>query len=78
MAKARSGIAAKVTGDVIHRYAAVRALWFVVNNDPDHSVQDLAAEFYFAVGSLLEGIPIEQVPLHRIDRKQVLQYMKEG
>jgi hypothetical protein len=78
MAKARSGISTKVIGDVIHRFTAVKALWFVVNNDPEYSVQDLAPEFYFAVGSLLEGIPIEQVSLYKINKERVLQYIKEG
>jgi hypothetical protein len=74
----RSGLASKVTGDVIRRFVGVKALWFAVNNDPEHSLQDLAVEFYSAVGQLLEGISVEQVELHKISRERVLRHIKEG
>lgn len=74
----RSGLALKVTGDVIRRLVGVRALWFAVHNDPERSVQDLAVEFFFAVGQLLEGVPLEQVQMNKISRERVLQHVKEG
>lgn len=75
--KPRTGLAAKVTGDVIRRHAGVRALWLAVQNEPEISVQDVAVEFYFAVGELLEGKPLDEVVLRKIDRRRVMQHIKE-
>ena len=73
-----SGLSLKVTGDVVRRLANIRQLWFAVNNDPEWSVKDVAAEFFFAVGELLEGKSIEQLDLQRIDKANVLRHLKEG
>ena len=75
--KARTGLASKVTGDVIRRHGAIRALWLAVQNDPERTVQDAAAEFYYAVGELLEGKPLDKIELRKIDRRRVVQHIKE-
>lgn len=74
----RSGLSLKVTGDIVRRLSAVRALWLAVHNDPDSSVQDLAGEFYFAVGQLLEGRALEQIEFQKINRTRVLEHDREG
>jgi hypothetical protein len=75
--KPRSGLATKVTGDVIRRHGGVRALWLAVQNDPELSVHDAAVEFYYAVGELLEGKTLEEIELRKIDRRRVVQHIKE-
>lgn len=77
-AKARTGLSTKVTGDVIKRHGGVRALWLAVQNDPEHSVQDTAVEFYYAVGELLEGKSLNEIELRKIDRRRVMQHIKES
>jgi hypothetical protein len=77
-AKARTGLATKVTGDVIKRHGGVRALWLAIQNDPEHSVQDTAVEFYYAVGELLEGKSLNEIELRKIDRRRVMQHIKES
>lgn len=73
----RSGVATRVAGDVASRLRDVRALWFAVQNDPNRSVADLAAEFYFAVGEILEGRDIHHVTLRLIDRERAAQHAEE-
>jgi hypothetical protein len=73
-----SGLSLKVTGDVVHRLASIRALWFAVYNDPDTSVHDVAAEFYSAVGQLLEGRSLEQMDFQFINKDRVLEHVREG
>lgn len=55
----------------------VRALWFAVNNDPGHMVAELSAEFYFAVGQVIEGRGLDALELHQINRERVAQHAKE-
>jgi len=74
----RSGLSLKVTGDIIRRLSCVRALWLAVYNDPDSSVQDLAVEFYHAIGQLLEGRSLEQMEFQKINKEHVLEHVQEG
>lgn len=73
----RAGVVARVAGDVTGRLRDIRALWFAVNNDPKYSVTDLAPEFFYAVGEVLEGRPIRSVNLRKIDRDRVAQHAEE-
>ncbi len=75
--RARSGVVARVAGDVTARLREIRALWLAVNNDPNHSVADLAPEFYYAVGEVLEGRSIDTLALRKIDRERVKQHAEE-
>lgn len=67
----------RATADVAGRLRDIRALWFAVHNDPKHSVADLAAEYYYAVGEVLEGRPLRTLNLRKIDRERVLQHAEE-
>lgn len=73
-----SGLSLKVTGDVVHRLAAIRALWLAVYNDPDTSVHDVSGEFFSAVGKLLEGRSLEQIEFQLINKRRVLEHVEEG
>lgn len=74
----RNGLSTKVSGEVIRRLAYVRALWLTIHNTPNLTVEDVAMEFFYAVGELLEGKTLAQIEFRKIDRKRVLQHLKEG
>jgi hypothetical protein len=73
----RNGVSTRVAQDMAARLHRVRALWFAVQNDPKKSVEDVAAEFYFAVGELLEGRALKQLQLRHIDRDRALAHAEE-
>jgi hypothetical protein len=73
----RSGVSVRVANDVAGRLRDIRALWFAVQNDPNKSVTDVAAEFYFAVGEVLEGRTLLSLTLRNIDRERVIAHAKE-
>lgn len=73
----RNGISTRVAQDMAARLHRIRALWFAVQNDPSKSVEDVAAEFYFATGELLEGRSIRQLSLRNIDRARVTAHAEE-
>lgn len=73
----RSGATTRAAADVAGRLRDIRALWFAVQNDPKYSVTDLSAEFYFAVGEVLEGRAVRALNLRRIDRDRVAQHAEE-
>lgn len=86
MARGRTGpssrtareIVRNLSDDTLRKLATIRALWFAVQNEPDKSVQDLASEFYFAVGGVLEGKALDELELVQIDPKRAVPFMKEG
>lgn len=55
----------------------VRALWLAVHNDPKRSVADLSSEFYFAVGEIMEGRSLHDLPLRNIDRARVVAHAED-
>lgn len=73
----RSGVSARIIGDVTGRLRDIRAIWFAVQNDPVHSVADVAAEFYFAVGEILEGRAATTLNLRKIDKERVRQHAED-
>jgi hypothetical protein len=73
----RNGVSSRVAQDAAGRLARVRALWFAVQNDPKATVENVSAEFYFAVGELLEGKSIEAITLRMIDRERVRTHAEE-
>lgn len=73
----RSGVSTRVVGDIAGRLRDIRALWYAVNNDPHKSVEDLASEFYFAVGDIFEGHTLQSLALEEIDRERVLAHVEE-
>jgi hypothetical protein len=71
------GLSPTDVGERLFRLHNVKSLWFAVQNDPDVSVQDVAVEFFLAVGKVLEGKRLESLELRRIDKARVLQHAKE-
>jgi hypothetical protein len=77
-ANATPGASQKVTSEITGRLREIRALWFGVHNDPKHSISDLAEEFYFKVGELLEGKTLKQLTYHGIDKERVLEHVEDS
>ena len=73
----RNGVSSRVAQDAAGRLARVRALWSAVQNDPKTTVENVSAEFYFAVGELLEGKSLESITLRAIDRERVIAHAEE-
>lgn len=73
----RSGVSVRVANDVAGRMRDIRALWHAVHNDPHKTVEELSAEFYFAVGDILEGRTLQSLTLHKIDRARVTAHAEE-
>lgn len=69
---------ANVTNDVARRVVYIRALYLAVFNDPDVALQDVAVEFYGAVGEVLEGKTPKQIEFNKIRRDKVLALLKDG
>jgi len=75
--KGASGASQRVTGEMVSRLRAIRALWFAVLNDPRHGIEDLSVEFYYKVGELMEGKTLDGLTYHVISRDRVLSHAKE-
>ena len=67
----------KVTAEVAARLKNIRALWLAVYNDPEHTLAEVAVEFYDKIGELLEGKGLEQLTYYTIDKQRVLQHAQE-
>jgi hypothetical protein len=52
-------------------------VWCAVQNDPNKTVADVAAEFYYAVGEILEGRTLRSLSLRNIDRERVIAHAEE-
>lgn len=76
--KSANGASLRVTGEVVRRLRDVRALWFAVMNDPDHSVADLSAEFYSKVGDVLSGLSLADLTYYGISRDRVLKHAEDA
>lgn len=76
--RAAREIVRNLSDDMVRKLASIRGLWLAVQNEPDKSVKDMSVEFYYAVGELLEGKPLEQIELFKIDPKRVTPFIKEG
>lgn len=76
--KASSGVSQRATGEVVGRLKAIRALYFAVMNDPNHSVADLSDEFYSKVGDVLGGMALADLTYYRISKTRVLEHAKDA
>lgn len=76
-ANKRSGVSRRVVVDVASRLREIRALWCAVQNAPELQVAEVAAEFYFVVGELLDGRTLQTASLRLIDKAQVVAHLEE-
>jgi chaperonin cofactor prefoldin len=56
---------------LVYKLKAIRALYVTAHNS-SMEVQQIAAEFYYAVGDLLEGQKVEELKLPKINREEFL------
>jgi hypothetical protein len=77
LSRARRQLAAQQS--VIDKLKAIRALWIGGHTTPV-PVEKTAQEFYWAVGDLLEGAPLDKVVagLKHIDGQEVLHEVKDS
>jgi hypothetical protein len=73
----RSGVSNRVANDIAGRLRDIRAVYFAAQNDPNKTVADIAAEFYYVVGEILEGRTIHALSLRLIDRTRVIAHVEE-
>lgn len=73
----RSGASTRVANEVTLRVQRIRAVWCAVHNDPNHTVSDLAAEFYYTVGEILDGRELSALIFRKIDRARVMAHAEE-
>lgn len=76
--KGSSGTSQRVTGEVVGRLKAIRALYFAVMNDPNYSVADLSAEFYSKIGDVLSGMSLADLTYYRISKTRVLEHAEDA
>ena len=53
----------------------IRALYFITYNS-EKSLLPQAVELFHAIGEILEGIPPEDLGLHRIDKKALIRELE--
>jgi hypothetical protein len=76
--KGSRGASQRVTGEVVGRLKAIRALYFAVMNDPTYSMADLSDEFYSKVGDVLSGMSLSDLTYYRISKTRVLEHAKDA
>lgn len=63
--------------EVVDRYKFIRALHTCYYTRLDVDVQAFATEFFFVVGDVLEGKPIDETRLRYLDLNRVYEFLKE-
>jgi hypothetical protein len=67
----------KVVNDILERYRLICAIHTCYYTQLQVNAQDFGAEFFFLVGDIIEGKPIDRDSLRFIDMARVEQYLKE-
>jgi hypothetical protein len=68
----------KVIYELLQRYRRINALHACCYNRLDVDVQEIATEFFFLVGDILEGKPFRQNDLKYIDLARVEAFLREN
>lgn len=63
--------------EVVERYRFIRALHTCYYNQLGANVVDFACEFFFLVGDVIEGKPIDEASLRFVDMDRVREFLKE-
>jgi hypothetical protein len=56
--------------DILTRYDRISNLWVAYHNSGKYP-DDFGREFYYAIGKLLQGAPVSDLPLHHLDPEEV-------
>lgn len=68
---------AKVSYEIIERYRLVRAFHTCYYTQLGAPISEFAQEFFFVVGDILEGKPIDKSALRYIDCDRVSDFLRE-
>lgn len=68
---------AKVQNELLVRYKLLRAIRICYYNLLNADFADVAREFFFVTGDIMEGKPIEYDQLRYLKKEAVDQYLKE-
>jgi len=68
----------KLTHELIQRYRLINAVHACCYNRLDVDVQEIAIEFFFLIGDVLEGKPLRRTGLKYIDLARVETFLREG
>ena len=63
--------------ELVERYRFIRALHTCYYNQLDVEVTSFASEFFFLVGDVVEGKPIDEAALRFIDMDRVREFLRE-
>jgi len=69
--------ATKITREIVERYRYIRALHTCLYTQLDVDVAHFGPEFFYLVGDVLEGKPIDGAGLRFIDVDRVRDFLKE-
>lgn len=68
---------AKITREILERYKLVRAVHTCYYTQLDARVEEFSTEFFYLVGDILEGKPIDESTLRYINMQRVREFLKE-
>ena len=68
---------AKISHEIIERYRVIRALHTCLYTQLDTEVAQFGPEFFYLVGDILEGKPIDTGALRFINMNRVHDFLKE-
>lgn len=63
--------------ELVERYRVIRALHTCYYNLLATNITDFASEFFFLVGDVIEGKPIDETALRFISMDRVREFLKE-
>jgi hypothetical protein len=63
--------------ELVERYKIIRALHVCYYTQLDADVSQFATEFFYLVGDVIEGTPIDESSLKCIDMNRVRSFLKE-
>lgn len=72
-----SGRPSKLVREIIERYKLIRAIHTCYYTQLDAEPTQFSTEFYYLVGDILEGRPIDESTLRFIDMSRVYEFLKE-
>ena len=67
----------KVTRELLGRYKLIRAIHTCYYTQLDANVAEFSTEFFYLVGDILEGKPVDESTLRYIDMGRVREFLKE-
>ena len=63
--------------EIVERYRMIRALHTCYYTQLGSKVQEFSNEFFFLVGDVIEGKPLDESRLRHIDMDRVREFLKE-